>query len=463
VISLTAAQIAEIVGGTVSSAADGDVVVSGIARIDSRDLSPGDLFIAFFGENVDGHDFVEQAFAGGAVLALVSRPVSAPHVLVADTTAAASALARFNILAVKPSCTVIAITGSSGKTSTKDLLAAVLETHGSTIAPPGSFNNEIGLPLTVLRANESTQYLILEMGARGLGHLEWLCSIAPPDISMVLNVGAAHLGEFGDLETTAMAKGEIVAALSPSGIAVLNADDDRVRAMASRTQARSVFFGSDLDNLAVASNIEIDTEGFAHFDLCIQGQSPARVDLKVLGRHQISNALAVAAVAAESGMSAQHIATALSAAGPRSRWRMEVMTNRSGVTVINDAYNANPDSMAVAVQAVQDIATTRRFGIVLGEMLELGELSQQAHQDLGTAVGKAGPAWVVAVGSVGDQIAQGIATSGAGQVAVHLADDAAAATDVVRELVQPGDVVLIKASRGIGLEVVATSLLGDAQ
>lgn len=462
-IALTAAEIAAITQGRLGQSTDPELVVTGIARIDSRDLSPGDLFVAFEGADLDGHDFVNQAMGNGAVLSLVTRPVAGPHVVVSNMLEAVSALARHNAQALQSTCTIIGLTGSSGKTSTKDLLASVLEAAGETVAPPGSFNNELGFPLTVLRANLNTKFLILEMGSRGVGHLAFLCSIAQPQVGIVLNVGAAHLGEFGDLETTARAKSEVIATLPSDGIAVLNSDDERVRAMTAVTKARCVYFGDSGDALVSAENVIAGTNGCAQFDLRISGLASERVGLKVVGRHQVSNALAVAAAAISMGISPHAVAEALSNAGPRSPWRMQVEQGANDVTVINDAYNANPDSMQAALVAAADIANDRRLGIVVGEMLELGNQSGSAHVALGTAVAKAAPAWVIAVGSVAQQIESGAVSAGLSPEVISRVDNAALAIRNALELVQPGDVVLIKASRGIGLEVVAQALVGGDQ
>lgn len=462
-IALTAAEIVAITQGRLGQGTDPQLVVTGIARIDSRDLSPGDLFVAFEGETLDGHDFVDQARSNGAALSLVTRQVAGPHIVVSDMLEAVSALARHNAQALTSTCTIIGLTGSSGKTSTKDLLASVLEAAGETVAPPGSFNNELGFPLTVLRANLNTKYLVLEMGARGVGHLASLCSIAQPKVGIVLNVGAAHLGEFGDLETTARAKSEVVATLPSDGIAVLNSDDDRVRAMTALTQARCVYFGDSGDALVSAENVIVGADGCAEFDVRISGLASEHVALKVAGRHQVSNALAVAATAISIGISPRAVAEALSQAGPRSPWRMQVEQGANDVTVINDAYNANPDSMQAALVAAADIANGRRLGIVVGEMLELGNQSGSAHVELGTAVAKAAPAWVIAVGSVAEQIESGAVSAGVSPDVISRVDDAPLAIRKALELAQPGDVVLIKASRGIGLEVVAQALVGGGK
>src|SRR5882757_3038895 len=345
-IALRLAEIAAACGGTVHDGA-AEALVDGPVVVDSRLVTPGALFVAVPGERVDGHDFAARAVAAGAAAVLATRPVGVPAVVVADTVEALGRLAGLVVsrLAAEHDLVVVAITGSQGKTSTKDLIAAVLEAHGETVAPPGSFNNEIGLPLTALRAGPSTRHLVLEMGARGIGHIRYLCEIAPPRIGVVLNVGVAHVGEFGSRDAIAVAKGELVEALPPGGTAVLNADDPLVAGMAARTKARVLTFG--LNGAEVTAEQVTLEAGRGHFVLVTpSGRAP--VTLQVHGLHQVGNALAAAAVGHEVGMSAEQIAPALAAAAPRSRWRMEVSTRADGLTVVNDAYNANPDSMRAA-------------------------------------------------------------------------------------------------------------------
>lgn len=457
-IAISGSEVARVVGGTLVDHADESIVVTGVARIDSRDAAAGDLFVAILGDAVDGHDFAGQARANGAVLSLAARPVEGPYVLVDDTVQALTSLARHNAQQLPNSCQVLAMTGSSGKTSTKDLLHAVLEANGETVAPPGSFNNEVGLPLTVLSAGPSTKYLVLEMGARGVGHIAWLCSIARPDVGIELNVGSAHISEFGDREAIAVAKGELVESLPATGTAVLNGDDALVRGMAARTSAEVVYFGSTADCLVRAEGIRIDALGRASFTLKTQGLDDAPVSLQISGRHHVSNALAAAAAALVVGLAPESIAEALSAATARSRWRMEVAGGEDGVTVINDAYNANPESMAAALRATADIAQGRRIGLVLGDMLELGALSVQAHREVGTMAAKIGAAWIVSVGPFAETIGSGF-TGQVGEVDLVHVGSAPEAVAAARRLVDRGDVVLVKASRAIGLEIVAAALL----
>src|SRR6266567_1943928 len=381
-IPLSLARIARVTGGQLCHG-DPDAVVSGEVVIDSRRVGPGGLFAAVAGERSDGHDFAAAAVAAGATAVLATRPVPVPSVLVADVPAALAALAR-SVVDALPAVRIAGITGSSGKTSTKDLAAQLVERLGPTIAPAGSYNNEFGHPLTVLRADAATRYLVLELSARGIGHIAYLCRVAPPRYGVVLNVGHAHAGEFGGLDQVARAKGELVEALPPDGVAILNADDPRVLAMTARTQARVVTFGvQDPDALVRAADVRLDDLGRPSFTL-LTPEGSAPVTLRLHGAHNVPNALAAAALAGELGLGLDGIAAGLGAAVARSRWRMEVHQRADGVTVINDAYNANPDSVRAAIDALAHLAQCQPGGggrgfAVLGHMAELGGTSRASH------------------------------------------------------------------------------------
>ncbi len=464
------------------------VVVDGPVVTDSREAGPGSLYVARVGEHADGHRFAGAAGRAGAVAALTSRPLEdLPCLVVDDVQTSFGTIAR-GVLDRLPGVRVVAVTGSSGKTSTKDLLAQVLAAAGETVAPVDSLNGEIGVPLTVCRVTGATRFLVVEMGARGIGHLTYLASIAPPDVAVVLNVGTAHVGEFGSRENIALAKGELVEALSPEGLAVLNADDPAVAAMAGRTRARVVTVGVREPADVTATGVSLDAGGRATFTLNAIGTSrPVR--LQVAGAHQVGNALAVAAAALECGMSLDVVAQALGDAAPASRWRMEVTERGDGVTVVNDAYNANPDSMAAALRAVRTIADAveppRRTWAVLGEMLELGELSRAEHETVGRLAVELGIDRVLAVGAgaraVADAAARGAAASGAtaggataggaaagGATAGGATADSAATwvpdTDAAYALLAEGltrgDVVLLKSSRDSGLRWLGDRLVG---
>ncbi|CAM5372189.1 UDP-N-acetylmuramoyl-tripeptide--D-alanyl-D-alanine ligase [Streptomyces xanthochromogenes] len=464
-IALSLAEIAEIVGGQPHDIPDPSVQVTGPVVIDSRQVAAGSLFVAFAGENVDGHDYAQRAFEAGAVAVLAARPVGVPAIVVDDVQAALGALAR--AVVGRLGTEVVALTGSSGKTSTKDLIAQVLQRHAPTVFTPGSLNNEIGLPLTALTATAETRHLVLEMGARGIGHIRYLTGLTPPTIGLVLNVGSAHIGEFGGKEQIALAKGELVESLPESGCAVLNADDPLVRAMASRTKARVLLFGEAVDADVRAENVRLTDAGQPSFSL-LTPSGCGDVTLRLYGEHHVSNALAAAAVAHELGMSADEIARALSEAGSLSRWRMEVTERPDGVTVVNDAYNANPESMRAALRALAAMgeASRARGGrtwAVLGPMAELGDDSLAEHDAVGRLAVRLNVSKLVAVGGrEASWLQLGAYNEGSwGEESVHVSD-AQAAVDLLRSELRPGDVVLVKASRSIGLERVALALLEGA-
>jgi len=472
VIALTAAEVAGLTGGRLAStdgldatdaahptdAAD-QPTVTGTVVIDSRQAVRGSLFVAVRGEGVDGHDYGAAAAAGGAVLALGERMVAGlPTVLVDDSVVALSRLAagvRDRLVDVR----VVGLTGSAGKTGSKDLIAALLEQLGPTVAPPGNFNNELGLPLTLLRADAGTRFLVLEMGARGMGQITALAQVARPDVGVVLNVGSAHLGEFGSREMIAEAKGELVEALPATGIAVLNADDPLVAAMRSRTRARVVTFGQSPGADVRAVRVET-VDGRSGFVLTSTAGS-APVQLGLLGEHQVSNALAAAAVALDLGLPLDVVATTLSAARPRSRWRMEVHERPDGVTVINDAYNASPESMRAALKTLVEVGRGRRTWAVLGEMRELGADTVAEHDAIGRLAVRLDVNRLVVVGSGARTMFLGAGLEGSWGNEAMFVDDVAGAVTVLQHELAPGDVVLVKASRAAGLERVAEAILSS--
>ncbi|RZB20844.1 UDP-N-acetylmuramoyl-tripeptide--D-alanyl-D-alanine ligase [Streptomyces sp. F001] len=456
-IALSLAEIAEVVGGQTYDIPDPSVQVTGPVVRDSREVEPGSLFAAFVGERVDGHDYAGAVIEAGAAAILGSRPVGVPAIVVDDVQTALGALARHVVR--KLGTTLVALTGSAGKTSTKDLIAQVLQRKAPTVWTPGSFNNEIGLPLTALSATEETRFLVLEMGARGIGHIRYLTGLTPPHIGLVLNVGTAHIGEFGGREQIAQAKGELVEALPEEGAAILNADDPLVRAMASRTKAKVILFGEADEADVRAENVHLTDTGQPSFTL----RTPSGcsdVTMRLYGEHHVSNALAAAAVAHELGMSAEEIATALSEAGSLSRWRMEVTERPDGVTVVNDAYNANPESMRAALRALVAMGKGRRTWAVLGKMAELGDEALAEHDAVGRLAVRLNVSKLVAVGGrEASWLQLGAYNEGSwGEESVHVSD-AQAAVDLLRSELRPGDVVLVKASRSVGLESVAQALI----
>jgi UDP-N-acetylmuramoyl-tripeptide--D-alanyl-D-alanine ligase len=464
VIARSLAELAAQAGARLDRVPDAGALVTGPVVIDSRQAGPGSLFAALAGEHADGHDFAAAAVAAGAAAVLAARPVGVPALVVPDVLAALAALARATVDAA-PRLTIAAITGSAGKTTAKDLAAQLIEPLGPTIAPVASLNNEIGVPLTVLRVTTETRYLICEMSARGPGHITALCQIAPPDLGVVLCVGNAHAGEFGGIENVALAKGELPAALPAGGVAVLNADDPRVAAMAGRTAARVVTFGRSDGADVRAAGVRTDGQGRAAFTLQAGGAS-APVALRLHGEHHVTNALAAAALAIELGLPVAAAAAGLSAAVARSRWRMEVTERGDGVTIVNDAYNANPESTAAALRALAAMSAGRRSFAVLGEMTELGAASEQFHLQAGAQAAAAGLAGLVVVGAgaapvaAGAKAAPGRHGDGWHGELIEVPDGPAAVAALAGRL-RPGDVVLVKASHSIGLERVALALAGQ--
>ena len=502
-IPMTAGRLADITGGYLVNI-DPDAVVPGPVEFDSRKIAPGSAFLALPGARVNGHDFATQAIKDGATLALLSRDMGVPAVIIphvehVETNATAleydrdgegeAALAALSKLAhhtvtelvAHHGLRVIGVTGSAGKTSTKDMIATILRTQGETVAPPGSFNNEIGHPYTALRCTESTRFLVAEMSARGIGHIAHLARIAPPTIGAVLNVGTAHLGEFGSREAIAQAKGELVEALPSAedgGVAILNADDRLVSGMAPRTLARVITFsvksgestGQGADNLSdhdgvhdavIATDVVLDNSTRASFTLTLPTGESAPVQLQVYGQHQVTNALAPAAVGFAVGMSADEIATALSHHTAASANRMDVRNRRDGVTIINDSYNANPDSMRAGIAALASTGQAREGAqswAVLGQMGELGASATDEHYSIGEELGRHKINHVVVVGNGVNQRALAHGAKDSGVDVTHV-DDVDAAVDNVWSLVRPDDVVLIKASYSDGLWRVAEGLL----
>lgn len=453
--------------------------------IDTRKVTPGALYIALPGARVDGHDFTQAAQDAGAAAVLTTRSTDAqvPHLIVDDGRAGLSRLARHVVATERErGMLTIALTGSSGKTSTKDMLAQILESFGPTVAPVGSFNNEIGAPLTACRSNEDTSFLVSEMGARGLGHISWLTSIVPPDVAMVLNVGIAHLGEFGSREVIAQAKGEIVGALAPDGWAVLNAADNLIAGMASRTHGHIAWFSPDADHRRPDAEIEAWAESIHADDLDRHSFTLAAryggttwrspVSLTTMGAHQVANAVAataaaLAALAMNDGTDEQtviQIAGALSNAVSRSAMRMQLRERADGLVLVEDCYNANPDSMAASLAAMGHVLAARRArdpqtrGVaVLGDMLELGADSARLNAESGRRAAQAGFDVIIAVGDEAESIADGAQTEGA-HVIVATVEEAARSLGWTSH-----DVVLLKASRGLALERVGRDVFAEGE
>lgn len=445
-IPLSLDQIATIVGGVVEG--DGAVTVTAPAVLDGRQAEPGGLFVAFAGDQVDGHDYADQAGQAGAVAVLGSRATTLPTVVVGDTQAALQTLASHVVARLRDGLTVVGLTGSQGKTSTKDLLAAVMSSTSPTIATAGSLNNELGVPLTMLRADTTTRFLILEMGARHVGHIAAFAELVAPDIAVVLNVGRAHLGKFGSRAAIAKAKSELVQGLAPGGAAVLNADDPRVVGMRALTDGPVRTFGQAEHADVRVHDLALDRLARPSFVMRTADAS-ARVTLPILGAHQALNASAAAAAGLAARIPLDVAATALATAS-LSKWRLEMRELDGGVTLLNDSYNAHTESTLAGLDTLAAIEGVRRIA-VLGEMLELGDDSEAEHRVVGEYAAARADV-VVVVGEGARAIADG-----ARDRAISLADNDAA-VDWLRGHIAAGDVVLVKASRGARLDEVAAAL-----
>jgi UDP-N-acetylmuramoyl-tripeptide--D-alanyl-D-alanine ligase len=463
VIAMTLAEIGVVVGGEVLPD-DADIAVTAPAFIDSRSPIAGGLFVAIEGDRADGHDFAAPAIDAGASAALTRRRVDVPCVVVSDPVVALGQLAA-HVRAALADVVVIGITGSQGKTSTKDLVAHVLESVGPTIATTGSLNNEIGTPLTLLRADRSTKYLVVEMGARGRGHIDYLATMAKPSIGVVLNVGVSHLSEFGTQADIAVAKGELVEALPPSGAAVLNRDDPLVDSMRVRTAARVTTFGTAPDADVRVSESRLDDDGQIELTLVIGGR---RHDLRLslIGLHQAANVAAAAAAALSCGVDEEAVVSALATARARSRWRMELTETPAGAIVVNDAYNANPDSMRAALETLADLGRrhpgSSRTIAVLGEMRELGDDAPREHQAVGLLAVSLAVDLLIVVGEPAREVHAAAVGAPAWRGESVWVPDVPSASTLVASVVRPGDIVLVKASRAVGIERVAEALLATA-
>ena len=443
---MTLGEIAGITGGRLVNASP-DLAVTGPVEYDSRKIAPGGLFAAFEGEKVDGHDYAATAMKSGAAAVLSTRDTGEPGVVVEEPLVALASLARASVERL-PDLTVVGLTGSSGKTTTKDYIAQLLARLGPVVAPPGSLNNELGFPYTVLQANEQTRFLVLEMGARGVGHIRYLTDIARPAIGVVLNIGDAHIAGFGSREGTALAKGELVEALPADGVAVLNADDPLVAGMAPRTGARVLLVGEAPEAAVRATDVTVDEQGRPSYTLHF-GERKGNVGLAVAGRHQVGNTLSAAGVALSLGMDFDDLATALGEIGIVSVRRMDVFRRPDGVTVIDDSYNANPSSTAAALHALAAMGGgRRRTTAVLGYMAELGDQERSGHEEVGRLAAELGVDRVVAVGPENARpIVDGAEAVNGWTGSATFAEDQASAIEIVKGDLRADDVVLVKGSR----------------
>lgn len=465
-ITMTLKEISNAISGEIKNV-DGDLKVTGKVVIDSRKVSKGDLFIAINGENLDGHDFSRQAINSGAVAVVSSKVIPGlPSLVVTEgnsgskdvdqpTVIALGKLASY-LLSKLPNIWKVAVTGSSGKTTTKDLLSDLGNLIGPTVFPVGSFNNEIGLPQTVLECNEETKVLILEMGARRAGNIKHLCQIAKPDTSILLNIGTAHAGIFTSVEKILETKREIIECLTENDVAILNKEDATFSLQ--KTKAQITSFGLNGADIC-AKNITINENAQASFDLEYMGKS-SHVDLKIIGSHQVSNALAAAAAFLTKGLDIEKVAKTLSGSTPKSKWRMQLETSKNNILVINDAYNANPESMASAIKTLKQIGGKRNTVAILGEMKELGSLSKQKHEEIAALIQKLEIKNILIIGE-GAKIVFDYLSNNSYKGLLNYVENVESGITKAKEIIQTNDVVLVKASRSVGLERVANAIVSD--
>ncbi len=467
-IELSLTDLLSITGGKATQTVAPDTLVTS-ATTDSRDVSPGSLFVAKPGEFSDGHTFIDVALSSGAVLALAERVTldgnrrEHPAIIVPDAVEAMGQIAAHIVayLKRKNDAVVVGITGSAGKTTTKDLLAAILGEVAPTVAPIGSYNGEVGVPLTVFNATEETKYFVIEMGATGIGHLTYLTDMVHPKVSVVLCVGTAHAGEFGGVENIERAKGELVEALDADGIAILNEEDPRVARMASRASGEVRFFGSGnppAQNAGVwAADVLVNAEGQPELTLQFPNGYSQRITSGLLGRHHVTNILGAANAAYALDIEPELIARVLHKRKAGSRWRMERIERADGVSIINDAYNANPESMRAALVTLAELglpgdqSPARRTWAVLGEMLELGDESIHQHDLLGRLAVRMNIKKLVVVGRGAKAAYNSAVLEGSWGDEAYYVQDVEEARTLLQQQLEPGDIVLFKSSNGAGL------------
>lgn len=464
-IRMTLAEVAEAIDGHLLDASYANLVVTGSVETDSRLVSSGSLFFAKPGEVTDGHLFVDDVAQLGAVAAIVQRPVEAnlPLILVGDSVLALGRLAK-HVLAIlkrEHNLKVIGITGSNGKTTTKNMLREILSRVGETVAPIESYNNEVGAPYSMLRCDEKTQFLVAEMGAGGVGSIAYLAEMAKPDLAVELKVGLAHVGEFGGIEVTASIKAELLHGMAEDGVAILNADDGWVREMAETCDKRKIWFGTSSEADIRAENIALTINGTS-FELCLADGSRHPVTLKILGEHHVMNALAAIAVAIQLDVPVATAVAALESMPLAERWRMQLTNRADGVTVINDAYNASPDSTKAALQTLAQLGKTgRRTIAVLGEMAELGAFSVEQHDAIGRVVVRLNIDQLVVVGEKAKLIHLGAMQEGSWDGESEFFEHQDDALAYLQEMLQSGDIVLVKSSKSANLRHLGDALSGE--
>jgi len=463
-ISLSLNEIAEAISAELVG--DGSIVVSGSVETDSRNLSSGSLFVAKPGEVTDGHLFVAAAIEKGAVAAIVERQLNEdiPQLIVKDSVLALGLLAKYVVAKVKSlgELKVIGVTGSNGKTTTKNMLREVLSTAGETIAPEESFNNEVGAPYSMLRITQATKFLVVELGAGGLGSIRYLAQMCQPDFGIELKVGLAHAGEFGGIEVTEKIKAELVEELSAGGIALLNIDDERVKRMSEKTKAKVSSFGLSDQADYSAANVNVSISGTS-FTLLTPDGSKSEVQLQILGEHHVYNALAALATAELLGVDRTKAVHALEKMKLAEKWRMELNVSANGLTVINDAYNSSPDSMRAALQTLAQLGrqTGKKTVAVMGEMAELGEFSAHEHDAIGRIAVRLNLGQVVVVGKAAKLIHMGASQEGSWDGESQYFDEISDALGYLREMLTGDEIVLVKSSKSANLRYLGDDLLKE--
>ena len=446
-IKISAGELAKILSGKLENL-PADTELDQYPVIDSRKAKVGTFFVAFKGEQVDGHEFVAQAIKAGAKFALVSKSVDSPSILVSDVGQALLTLTEFvreRLVNMK----VVGITGSQGKTTSKEFLYSILSSVGETVATEANFNTEIGVPLTMLRCKESTKFCIVEMGARHIGEIAKLTKVVKPDVGVVLVVGSAHIGEFGSIAALANTKAELITGLATGKTAVLGSYDQWTPKMADNLSVEKIIFG---ENQSIrAGDIQMHG-GFAHFDLVTpNGRTP--VSLQVLGEHQLPNALGAAAAAFVLGISNEVIAVGLTTAQLGSKWRMQ-LEEVNGLQIIHDYYNANPESMKAALKTL--VLLSQESGglswAILGKMHELGPLEQQAHLEIVEFCQEIGVDHLISMGTDLYKVSKNEGSDK--HLLLHNCPNADAVLELAKNF-SAGDVVLFKASRSERFEDVA--------
>ena len=467
-IELTLAEISEAINGTLHFSGDDTSaasLVTGSVETDSRLVTKGSLFFAKPGEVTDGHLFVASAARSGAIAAVVEHSVEdaggVAQILVSDSVAALGQLAKFVLTKIRSETDlkVIGITGSNGKTTTKNMLREILSTDGATIAPIESYNNEVGAPISMLKVDKSTKYLVVEMGAGGEGSIRYLAELAQPDIAVILKVGLAHVGEFGGIETTAKIKAELAEALTAENLLIYNADDGYVRDMSELSAAKRISFGTAGDAIYRATDLSLDLAG-TNFEMHWPDAEVSNIKLQILGEHHVMNALAAATVADTLGIARPAIISALQNMPLAERWRMQVTNRADGVMLINDAYNASPDSMRAALQTLAQLGKSgRRTIAILGEMAELGSQSREQHDAIGRIVVRLNIDHLVVVGDPAKLIHMGAMFEGSWDGESEFFASIDQAFEAVHGMLEPGDIVLIKSSKSANLRHLGDKLM----